>query len=103
MVKKVIGLPTGPRLFHRFDNVRALRRVLDRTPTPQVTIVHGRTDTLVPISMGRALTMLDPDRIRFVEIPAVGHNDVFYEARSLIFADMASRSAGLAGPATRSN
>ena len=91
MVKKVAGVPPGPLLLHRFDNVRALRRILDRTPTPKVTIVHGRTDTLVPISMGRALAMLDPDRIRFVEIPAAGHNDVFYEARSLIFADMASR------------
>jgi uncharacterized protein len=91
MVKKVTGLPPGPLLFHRFDNVRALRRILDQTPTPKVTIVHGRTDTLVPISMGRALAMLDPDRIRFVEIPAADHNDVFYQAQSLIFADMASR------------
>jgi pimeloyl-ACP methyl ester carboxylesterase len=55
-----------------------------------VTIVHGRADTLVPISMGRALAMLDPQRIRFMEIPAAGHNNVFYLAESLIFADMTS-------------
>jgi uncharacterized protein len=91
MVKKVIGLPPGPLLFHPFDNVGALRRILAREPAPKVTIVHGRADTLVPISMGRALAMLDPDRIRFLEIPVAGHNDVFYQAQSLIFAEMASR------------
>jgi pimeloyl-ACP methyl ester carboxylesterase len=89
MVKKFISLPPGPLLFHRFDNVGALRRILAQKPAPKVTIVHGRADTLVPISMGRALAMLDPQRIRFVEIPAAGHNDVFHEAQSLVFADMA--------------
>jgi pimeloyl-ACP methyl ester carboxylesterase len=90
MVKRYIGLPPGPLLFHPFDNVGALRRILVRKPAPKVTIVHGRADTLVPISMGRTLAMLDPQHIRFVEISSAGHNNVFYQAQSLVFADMAS-------------
>jgi pimeloyl-ACP methyl ester carboxylesterase len=90
LVKHVLGVPPGPLLMHRFDNVGALRRILARKPAPKVTIVHGRADTLVPITMGRALARLDPQRIRFVEIPAAGHNDVFYRAQPVVFADMAS-------------
>jgi uncharacterized protein len=88
MVKKFIGFNPGPFVLHRFDNVQALRRILAGKPRPKVTIVHGRADTLVPTSMGRALAQLDPGKIRFVEIPDADHNDVFSAAQALVFADM---------------
>ncbi|MGA8656085.1 MAG: alpha/beta hydrolase [Chthoniobacterales bacterium] len=88
MVKKFIGLNPGPFVLHRFDNVQALRRILAGKPRPKVTIVHGRADTLVPISMGRALAQLDPGQIRFVEIPDADHNAIFSAAQALVFADM---------------
>lgn len=88
MAEKLIGFNPGLLMLHRFDNVQALRRILAGKPRPKVTIVHGRADTLVPISMGRALAQLDPRQIRFIEIPHADHNDVFSAAQALVFADM---------------
>ena len=86
--KRFIGFNPGPLVLHRFDNVKALRRILAREPAPKVTILHGCADTLIPISMGQALAKVDPGQIRFVQIPDAGHNDVLAVARSTVFADM---------------
>lgn len=90
MAKQVLGFSPGPLLRHRFDNAGTLRRLLARKPASRVTIVHGRADRVVPVTMGRALSRLDPQRIRYVEIAAAGHSDVFARAQAVIFMDMAS-------------
>lgn len=86
--KRFIGFNPGPLVLHRFDNVKALRSILAQEPAPKVTILHGRADTLIPISMGRALAKVDPGQIRFVQIPDADHNDVLAVARSTVLADM---------------
>jgi len=86
--KRFIGFNPGPLVLHRFDNVRALRRILAQEPAPKVTILHGRADTLIPVSMGQALANVDPGQIRFVQIPDADHNDVLAVARQTMFADM---------------
>jgi len=86
--KRFIGFNPGPLVLHRFDNIKALRRILAQEPAPKVTILHGRADTLIPVSMGQALAKVDPGQIRFVQIPDASHNDVLAVARSTVFADM---------------
>lgn len=92
LVKRFIGFDPGPLVLHRYDNVKALRAILAGKPSPKVTILHGRADTLVPIKMGRALAQLDPQQIRFVEIPGADHNEVFSTAQAVVFAEMAKPS-----------
>ncbi len=79
-----------PRLLrHNYDNRGRLGRILegsDKGGSPQVTIIHGEEDSIIPISMGRELAELDSRRIRFFSIPGAGHNDVVAKAVALFHA-----------------
>lgn len=82
MVRAQIHIPLGCLLRHRFDNIVALKTILAQKEVPEIDILHGHADNVVPPRMGRALAALDPRRIKFVEVPGAGHNDIVQMALS---------------------
>jgi uncharacterized protein len=85
MVRAQIRIPLGRLLRHRFDNLAALKTILSQNQVPEIRILHGEADQIVPPKMGRALSELDPSRIKFAEIPGAGHNDIVQIALPLNF------------------
>jgi fermentation-respiration switch protein FrsA (DUF1100 family) len=77
MVRTQIHIPLGPLLRHRFDNVVPLKTILSQDEIPEIWIIHGEKDDIVPLKMGRSLAQLDMGRIKFLEIPGASHNDIF--------------------------
>jgi pimeloyl-ACP methyl ester carboxylesterase len=77
MVRTQIHIRLGPLLRHRFDNLVSLKTILAQNEIPEICIFHGEKDDIVPLKMGRALAQLDPRRIKLLEIPGAGHNDIF--------------------------
>jgi pimeloyl-ACP methyl ester carboxylesterase len=80
MVRATIRISLGRLLRHRFNNVASMKAILSQNQVPEINIFHGQADRLVPVHMGRALSELDPSRIKFVEIPGADHNDVLDQA-----------------------
>jgi fermentation-respiration switch protein FrsA (DUF1100 family) len=65
--------------------------ILSQNRVPEISIVHGQRDNIVPLRMGAALAQLDSSRIKFAAIPDAGHNDIIGKALPLIL-----RAMGLA-------
>jgi pimeloyl-ACP methyl ester carboxylesterase len=76
MVRAQIHLPLGRLLRHRFDNITALKAILSQKEVPEIRIFHGQADEIIPPKMGRSLADLDPNRIKYSEIPGASHNDI---------------------------
>jgi pimeloyl-ACP methyl ester carboxylesterase len=76
MVRAQIRIPLGNLLRHRFDNIASLKTILSQAEVPEIEIIHGQADEIIPAKMGRALADLDPNRIRFSEIAGARHNDI---------------------------
>jgi pimeloyl-ACP methyl ester carboxylesterase len=83
MVRAQIHIPLGRLLRHRFDNVASLEEILAQNHVPEIYIFHGQADEIIPPKMGRALAQLDPIRIKLLEIPKAGHNDIIQMALPL--------------------
>jgi pimeloyl-ACP methyl ester carboxylesterase len=88
MVRKQIGITLGPLLRHQFDNITSLQTILSQNRVPEIAILHGQSDDIVPLRMGAALAQLNPNRIKFAAIPEAGHNDIIQKALSLILQTM---------------
>ena len=80
---RISGL-LGPILRHRFDNITSLETILSQNRVPDISILHGKLDHIVPVRMGAALAQLNPSRIKFAAIPEAGHNDIIQKALPLI-------------------
>ena len=76
MVRAQIHIPMGRLLRHRFDNIVALKTILAQQEVPEIDVLHGQADNIIPLRMGRALAALDRSHIKFVEVPGAGHNDI---------------------------
>lgn len=62
-------------LRDRFDNTARLRELIARSPAPEIEILHGTKDEIIPVEMGRSLASLSTS-IRYREFPEVSHNDL---------------------------
>ena len=90
MVRNQIGITLGPLLRHRFDNITSLETILSQNQVPEIAILHGQSDDIVPVRMGAALAQLNPSRIKFRAIPEAGHNNIIQKALPLILETMES-------------
>jgi len=63
-------------LKYELNNLANLKAA--RSP---VHILHGVTDELIPLNMGKTLAAADPPRIRLVELPATGHRGAILHQR----------------------
>lgn len=75
MSQHLTGLPLGPLVWHRFDNVARLAELAARGPG-EVTILHGTDDEAIPVTMSRTLARHRPDTVRLIEVPDGRHNTV---------------------------
>jgi uncharacterized protein len=88
MVRKQTGITLGPLLRHQFDNITSLETILAQNRVPEITILHGQSDNIVPLRMGAALAQQNPSRIKFAAIPEAGHNNIIQKALPLILQTM---------------
>lgn len=84
MAKRQMGGLMASMLSHLYDNESSLDQILARQDRPEITILHGDKDYLIPISMSRELVerSSEPGRIKLIVIPGAGHNDIIFSAES---------------------
>lgn len=84
MADRTLCWPMHCIVVHRFDNRARLAELATRTPPPPVVILHGTSDSVIPLSMGRELANAHKDFVRLIEIPNGQHNlsENFYPALS---------------------
>ncbi len=58
-----------------YDNRTRLQEIIRHDRPPQITIIHGRKDTLIPVRMGRELAAMAGDLATYYEIPDKNHSD----------------------------
>jgi len=88
----VLGHSIGAAAALQFADVHPVGRVvsiLAQDPVPIIAIFHGDLDSVIPVQMGRNLSTLD-SRIRFVEIPGAGHNDIIHRSAPKSFLEALS-------------
>jgi len=75
MGQKLIGLPIGFLVTHRFDNAARLDDLISKAPT-RITLLHGTHDEVIPVSMSRTLAHGRSPSIRLIEIRGGRHNNI---------------------------
>jgi pimeloyl-ACP methyl ester carboxylesterase len=70
----IVVWPLTALLRERFDNLQALMTLARRPVPPDVTIIHGEADEVVPVAMGRTLARTFSTMITYHELPGGTHN-----------------------------
>ncbi len=80
-----VGRLHAPAFLQFFVSDRYDSRAVARGVREPVLIMHGQADTLIPVSQGFELSREFPDRgrVKFIPLPAVGHNDLSGDPRVL--------------------
>ena len=84
MAKRTVPFPFYHLLLHRYDNRAVLDRITSGKTQPDVTIIHGARDEIVPVSMARSLASGHPEQIQYIEIDGADHNTVLDVAEPII-------------------
>ncbi len=87
MARRTVGWPLAGLLLDRFDNQARLAELAGRSPRPSVTIIHGDSDEVIPVQMGRELAA-EFDWIDYIEIPRGDHNWILQSAEHAILQRM---------------
>ncbi len=85
MACRVVGKPLCYLLRHHFDNEHSLSELSKRSSIPQVHIIHGTLDRVVPVAMGRDLAKRFVPMVTYLEIPNADHNFIFSFAQEAIY------------------
>lgn len=72
----------------KYPNLERLSSIINRSPSPEIFIIHGAEDSVIPPRMGRQLAELSPEKIAYIEVDNLGHQEVFAEKIDLITALM---------------
>jgi uncharacterized protein len=91
MARSRIGWPLCLLLRHNFDNLARVAEIKQQVPRPQMSIMHGTADEVVPIRMGRELAAMHPDWIRYHEIADATHNEIVFDEQAEIFTMMSGK------------
>ena len=89
MAKRTVGWPLCNLARDRYDNRAALAELSRREPRPRVTIIHGTSDTIVPIKLGRDLAAAHPGWVELIEARGADHNWLLELAEPAILSAMA--------------
>lgn len=87
MARLVVGKPLDAFLKHNLDNRARLDEIMSQNHPPEVTIVHGANDNVIPVSMARELAARHP-AIQYHEISNTGHNMILTAAMPTIYEAM---------------
>ena len=93
MAKMVVG-PLSFLLTDRYDNGERLAELAKRNPRPEVTIIHGTADQVIPYRMSTELAARF-DWVRLVTIQYGDHNWIIDSARAKILSAMAGKNGAL--------
>ena len=85
MACRTVGKPLCYLLRHHFDNSSGLSKLANRPSIPQVHIIHGTLDRVIPVEMGRELARRFPTMITYLEVPNADHNFIFSFAEQQIY------------------
>jgi uncharacterized protein len=88
MARRMVGWPLCQLLRHRFDNRARLTEILADGHALRIVIIHGSSDEVIPVAMGRALAAEFP-AIRYDEVSGADHNGIIDDARERILSAMA--------------
>ncbi len=88
MACRIVGIPLCYLLLHNYDNRARLAELAAHPVPPQVTIIHGNHDEVVPVEMARELAQLFPHLITYLEVEQGSHNDILSLAEPHIWAAM---------------
>ncbi len=93
MACRSVGKPLCYLLRHHFDNISRLSELAKRDPMPQVHIIHGTRDQVVPVAMGQLLAKNFSSMVTYLEIPHADHNFIFSLAGEEIYQAMGGPQA----------
>jgi uncharacterized protein len=79
------GTPLCHLLMERYDNRARLQELALRSDAPQVSILHGTDDDIVPYRMGFELGRMFPRITTFHRYPGIMHKDIIDERRQEIY------------------
>ncbi len=68
----------------QIDSRKLIRQLLDSSDPPELSILHGAKDRVLPVTMGRELAQLDP-RISYHEFAEDDHSSILTTQWRLIF------------------
>ncbi|MES2570427.1 MAG: alpha/beta hydrolase, partial [Verrucomicrobiota bacterium] len=88
MARRMVGSPLCYVVRGNFDNRARIRELAALSSPPRIAIFHGADDELIPSAMGRELSLIAPQIVRFNEIPDAEHNDIVSMAEGRIFTAM---------------
>lgn len=83
MARHVLFWPVCCLVLDRFDNEARLKELAGRSPRPEVIIIHGDRDQVIPVEMGRALAAAHPGWIQYHEIPNLDHNWIIGSSKNV--------------------
>ncbi len=88
MVRRMFGSWLVPLLLHRFENKEPIQNLLKQKAPPEIVIIHGTRDEVIPVEMGRELAALDKQKIEYIELPNSGHNTIIQDAFTKILSEL---------------
>lgn len=72
MARRTVGWPLCNLAVDRYDSRARLGELLTRPDPPEISILHGDADGVIPVTMGRELAGMSP-KIDYQEIRGAGH------------------------------
>jgi uncharacterized protein len=87
MTRVMLKVPLGFIVRHRFDNRATLSSL--RNAGGRAWILHGASDEVIPVEMGRTLGREFPETVTFRELDGVDHNGILESSFAEITAAMA--------------
>lgn len=73
-------------LRHHYDNRESVTKLTNQTKPAEIHIFHGTSDSLIPVSMGKELSMLTRlENVKFNPVKGRGHNDILFHIEDAIF------------------
>jgi alpha-beta hydrolase superfamily lysophospholipase len=88
IARHIVGWPLCNFVPDHYDNEARLSELERRQPRPEILIIHGVRDPVVPVDMGRELAHLYPQWIEYEELPGGTHQSFFHQDRERVLQAM---------------
>ena len=73
---RLFSKPASYLLIENYDNRSRIQELAKRESPPQITILHGTADTLIPSTMGRELAEAAPRIAEFIPFEGANHDTI---------------------------
>ncbi len=84
----IVGLRFGPvlRVLLRtnYDNRAVISELVAQTPTPDISILHGTSDQVVPFSMSETMARQHQAVVKLVAVEGAGHRDLVEQSITVL-------------------